>query len=196
MAPTSAAIRLWALLSVGVLAVHEGRYRLGYGSEAGAALDAQGHGYLQLATSLAALLLLLALASFLARLATCRDARGEPGAPLRRLWALTSLSLIAVYCGQELLEGLLAPGHPSGLAGVLGTGGWSAIPIALAVGWAIARLASIARRVIVEVARRRTARPRLPRAPRRSRRPSLELARPPQRGIAERLAARAPPALA
>jgi hypothetical protein len=37
---------------------------------------------------------------------------------------------LAIYGAQELLEGLLAAGHPAGVEGVFGHGGWAAAPLA------------------------------------------------------------------
>jgi len=62
-------LRASALLGVGALAVHELRYLVGYGGETGRMLAAHGHSYLALATTLAVLLFLVALAGFLARVA-------------------------------------------------------------------------------------------------------------------------------
>ena len=45
---------------------------------------------------------------------------------------------------QELLEGWVLAGHPGGLAGVLGHGGWWAVPASVAVGAAIAALLRLA----------------------------------------------------
>ncbi len=51
-----------------------------------------------------------------------------------RIWALVSLVLLGLYCAQELTEGAVAAGHAGGLTGVLGSGGWLAVPLAIAVG--------------------------------------------------------------
>jgi hypothetical protein len=40
-------------------------------------------------------------------------------------------ALILIYCGQELLEGMVSAGHPGGLTGIFGDGGLWAIPSAL-----------------------------------------------------------------
>ena len=49
-----------------------------------------------------------------------------------------SLAILAVYCSQELLEGALAAGHPTGLDAVAASAGWVALPLALALGAATA----------------------------------------------------------
>jgi len=50
------------------------------------------------------------------------------------------MALFALYAVQESLEGLLESGHPVGLAGVLGHGGWVAVPLALLLGLVVALL--------------------------------------------------------
>ena len=47
------------------------------------------------------------------------------------VWVLAAAALLALYVAQELLEELFATGHPSGVAGVFGHGGWWAIPLSL-----------------------------------------------------------------
>ena len=47
---------------------------------------------------------------------------------------------MAIYVSQELLEGLFATGHPGGVAGIFGYGGWWSIPAALAVGLVLAAM--------------------------------------------------------
>jgi hypothetical protein len=77
----------------------------------------------------------LAFAGFLERLA--RGARaGAPG--LGRLWLVLSGGLAAMFCVQETIEGMLSSGHPGGLAGIAGQGGWLAAPLSAVVGLALA----------------------------------------------------------
>jgi len=59
-------------------------------------------------------------------------------------WAGASVALVVLFTLQETLEGLFATGHPGGFAGVFGHGGWWAIPVALAVGLAMALLLRVA----------------------------------------------------
>ncbi len=47
---------------------------------------------------------------------------------------LISVVLLSLYCAQELTEGALAAGHAGGLAAVVGSGGWLALPLAIGVG--------------------------------------------------------------
>lgn len=136
----SASLRALAVLGLGALAVHQLRYLFGYGADAGSALSQQGHGYLTGAVPvLLALGLAALLSSFLARRARTRK-RGVPH-ELGRILAYSGV-LIATYSMQELTEGLLASGHPVGLAGLFGHGGLIVFPLALIVGvlaWLAAR---------------------------------------------------------
>jgi len=129
--------RLAALLAAGALAVHELRYVLAYGGRAGHDAAAQGHAYLSVVVPLVLLVGLAAAAHLIVRLAG-----GEAGdARTRRyfrLWLGCALTLAAAYCAQELLEGWLAAGHPAGVAGVLGHGGWIGPACAPFVGGLIA----------------------------------------------------------
>ena len=70
------------------------------------------------------------------------------------LWLLCAACLVAVYTTQEFLEGLFATGHPGGLAGIFGYGGWWSIPAALAVALVLAAVFHSARRVLHAVAER------------------------------------------
>jgi hypothetical protein len=130
----------------------------------------QGHGYLEqllpalIAAACAALLVGL-LAPVLRSRATQR--RGGPA----RSWIAFSLALLVVFCIQELVEGALAPGHPSGLDGLLAGGGWSAAPASLLIGLALVPLARFFDRVEVALAAP-ALRDALPRAPRSSAAPS------------------------
>jgi hypothetical protein len=124
-----------ALMGAGTFAVHQLRFALPVGDDRGGAPAFGGHGYLVSLGPVLVGLLLLAFAAALARLA-----RGvpEPAPRFRRLWAGATASLFAVYCAQESIEGMLTTSHPGGLVGVLGHGGWVALPLAVAVGLAIA----------------------------------------------------------
>jgi len=153
-------LRAVALLGVGALAVHELRYLIGYGDGAGSALAAHGHSYLGLVTSLAVLLLLVALAAFIARLVR-GGARRAAGAQMRRVAPAAAGALFAIYSVQELVEGLVAPGHPGGFAGVYGHGGWTAVLFAAAIGLVVAALLCGADAALARVAARcRSARSR------------------------------------
>lgn len=186
--------RGFLLIPAAALAVHQIRYLLGYGSHAGEALSAQGHGYLDSLAPWVVLLLALGLGAFVARVARAAAGRGSPGTgrSFAGLWALAVLSLVAVYAIQETLEGLFAAGHPGGLAGILGHGGWWALVLAVLAGLAVAALLRIAS-AVVELAARHAptaqARPLSPSALR----PSAFLARR-RAPLATASAGRAPPA--
>src|SRR5829696_7881117 len=140
--PRSPATRCAALLAAGAYAVHELRYALVFGDHSGSVLDDHGHSYMGAVVPIIGLLLALGLGSWVAALA--RAHRTRSGEVERRTlpaaWFAASGSLLAVFALQESLEGLLAPGHPSGVAAVLGGGGWTAVPLALAFGAVIALL--------------------------------------------------------
>jgi hypothetical protein len=111
--------------------------------------------------------------------------------PLRRAWAAASAGLIALYCLQESVEGLLERGHPAGLAGVFGGGGWLAIPLAIVIGLVIA-LALRGADAALELARRPSPRPQRRALPTVSVRPAAWAG--PVRNVAARhLAGRGPP---
>ena len=98
---------------------------------------AHGHGYLELvapvlvATTVAAIGISL-LAALVGRVAAPLD----PGHATERA-AAYALGLLAVYFVQELAEGLLVGGHGA-LAGLVGPGGWLALPLAMAFGAVVA----------------------------------------------------------
>jgi hypothetical protein len=148
-------LRAAALVLTGAMAVHELRYLLGYEGSASRALSQQGHAYLGILTPLVGALLALALAEFCWRLTAPRRA-GAPDAPppFRACWAFAASALVVLYAVQESLEGIFENGHPDGLAGVFGHGGWLAIPLALAIGAVIALLLRGAAAVVAAVARR------------------------------------------
>jgi len=191
MRPDGLSLRASALLGLGALAVHELRYLVGYGSETGRMLAAHGHSYLALATTLAVLLFLVALAGFLARVA--RGGGGRTArARTRRLAPAAAGALFAIYSVQEFLEGLVASGHPGGFAGVYGNGGWTAVLFAAAIGLVVALLLRGADTVLARVAARRRREFRRARglAPLRPAFPQVAAKR---LGISRNLAGRAPP---
>ena len=185
--------RTAALIAAGVLAVHELRYLAGYGDRAEAASVAHGHEYLSVAGPLVAAVLAAACGRFAAALLNARrTGRSEARRPgLLTAWATASSILAAAYIGQESLEALLHGGHPDGLAGVFGTGGWTALLLSLAVGALLALLLRGASAALARAARRKTARP--PSWPLRRDwrpRPALVFASAP---LARHLAGRSPP---
>ena len=70
------------------------------------------------------------------------------------LWLVCAAALVAIYVSQESLEGLFATGHPGGLAGIFGFGGWWSVPAAVGVGLVLAAAFHGARWVLDEVAER------------------------------------------
>jgi hypothetical protein len=150
-----------AFMPAGAFAVHQLRYWLAFGTHAGAAMAAQGHRYLHSIVPWIVLMIALSLGSFL--LALGRALGGRCSLPrytlsFAALWLLCAASLVAVYITQEFLEGLFATGHPAGMAGIFGYGGWWSIPAALAVGLVLAAAFHGARRVLRAVAERRAPR--------------------------------------
>jgi hypothetical protein len=150
-----------ALLPAGSFAVHQLRYHL---AGIGGSPTAHHHGHGELSVALPiAMVLLLGWAVHVAISAL------RPAVPLRRLrfrtlWCWASLSLLAIYGGQELLEGALVAGHPDGLVGAFGGSGWLAVPLSLGVGALCAAGVQQARRVVASPAilRIRAPRPALP----------------------------------
>ncbi len=146
-----------ALVAAGAFAVHQLRYRLTYGHRARYELAAQGHSYLHSVVPWIVLLIAFAVGTFLVALGRALGGGGSfPRYTLSfaALWLLCAACLIAIYTTQEFLEGLLATGHPGGLAGVFGYGGLWSIPAALAVALVLAAVFRSARRVLDAVAGR------------------------------------------
>ncbi len=146
-----------AVVPAAAIAVHQLRYWLAFGSSAGVELQRQGHSYLHSVAPWIVVALAWAVGAFLSALG--RAMNGHTSAPryglsLLALWLICAASLVTIYSGQEFLEGLLATGHPAGLVGIFGYGGWWAIPAALCVGLVVAALLHGARWVLREVAAR------------------------------------------
>jgi hypothetical protein len=141
MRPSGSTLRVAALIAVAALALHELRYLIGFGGDAGAALDARGHGYLGAAGIAVALLAALAAAELLVAVRRAlRCGTASPQAPFGVLWMASSCALVVVYAGQELAEGVLVQGHPDGLATLAAAHGWVAAPLAVAIGAIVALL--------------------------------------------------------
>lgn len=141
-------------MAAGTFGVHQVRFALSDDH----ARAAFGHGYLSAVAPLLAALLVVAFAAGLGR-----AARGvaEQAPRLRRLWAGASAALIVAYCAQESIEGLLTHGRATGM---FEHGGWVALPLAVAVGLAIALVTRGAAAASLGVVRalRRAASPRPP----------------------------------
>jgi hypothetical protein len=171
--------------------LHQLRYALGYAGDGGHALERHGHGYMELVVPLVAVLMALAGGRFIARLAEvrrgCRPAVWSR--PPGRLWIAATLALLAIYAGQELVEGAVAAGHPAGLAALAAGGGWWAIPLAAALGLAVALLTRGADVALAAAARRAP----LPRSRPANFAAILRPDLPRGRVLARHLAGRAPP---
>ena len=185
-----------ALMPVAALAVHQLRYILAFGGHAGVQLSRQGHAYLHSLVPWIVLLLAVAAGAFLWALGRAlggHRTRSRYTLSLVGLWIVCAGSLVAIYVAQELLEGLLATGHPVGLAGIFGYGGWWAVPAALCVGLVLATIFHGARWVLNEVAQRRRPHTQHP-AARRARAPRWRDATVPRLApLAEGWSGRGPP---
>jgi hypothetical protein len=149
-----------ALVPPAAFAVHQLRYMLAFGSNAGLELERQGHSYLHSVVPWIVLLLALAVGGFL--LALGRALRGQCSLPrytlsFAGLWLACTAALVSIYVCQELLEGVLLTGHPGGFEGVFGYGGWWAIPAAVCIALVLAAVFHGARWLLSEVAQRRAA---------------------------------------
>jgi hypothetical protein len=185
-----------ALMPVAAFAVHQLRYMLAFGGNAGVELTRQGHSYLHSVVPWIVLAMGFAVGGFLWALG--RALAGQRSVPryslsLAALWAVCSVCLVGIYVAQEFLEGLFATGHPAGLAGIFGFGGWWSVPAAVCVGLVLAAILHGARWVLDEVAQRfvgvLSARLRRPCKPLRSRDALLPRLSP----LAEGWSGRGPP---
>jgi hypothetical protein len=133
------------------LVVHQARYTLAYGTRANAELAAQGHSYLHSLVPWTILALGIGASLFLRRAAQATRT-GHSGTFTRlsatALWAITTGGLVAIYALQETLEALSSSGHPAGVSGVLGHGGWYAVPAAAVVALAVVGMLRLGRAVL------------------------------------------------
>jgi hypothetical protein len=133
---TAHRIRLASILAVGAFVLHQLRYLLAFGDSSAA----EGHRYL---ADLLPPLSVLVLAAILATLLRGTEGASYTRAPLARRVALFSGALLAIYVGQELLEGLMTASHSANFAALLSGGGWIALPLAVAIGGTTALLARL-----------------------------------------------------
>lgn len=185
-----------ALMPAGAFAVHQLRYWLAFGNRAGLVLVAQGHSYLHSLVPWIVLLLGLACGAFL--LALGRALGGSVSLPRYTmsffgLWLTCAACLVAVYVTQELLEGVFLTGHPAGMSGVFGYGGWWSIPAAVAVGLVLAAAFHGARRVLQAVAEHRARRATVGVRPPVAPRPQLQILPPALAPLADGWSGRGPP---
>lgn len=143
-------------MPLAALAVHQLRYFLAFGGKGSDALKETGHSYLHSLTPWLMLLVALGAGLFVGRLGRAwrtgdGEARRYPTAVA--LWLTAAGALVFIYVAQESLEGLLATGHPTGLAAIVGDGGWWALPGALFVGAILTLLARGEQAALALVAR-------------------------------------------
>ena len=163
-----------ALMPAGAFVVHQLRYWLAFHSLAGLELRRQGHAYLHSLVPWIVLLVAVALGVFvraLGRVFAGRSTLPRYTLSFAALWLISAACLMAIYIGQEFLEGLFLAGHPSGFAGIFGYGGWWSIPAAFAIGLVLATAFHGARWVLRELAERCCRR-------REAAQPLVEVARP------------------
>jgi hypothetical protein len=187
---TAHRLRLAAILALGAFALHQLRYLIAFGDSSSAELARQGHGYMADALPVMAV---FGLSALLATMMRARSGAGLVRAPLHRRTSIFSLALLSIYAIQESLEGMLAAGHPGGVAAVLAAGGWVAIPLAIALGRLAALMAKGLEGFESAIASRRAPR-RLRRAPLVQGRPlAARAARLPRTPLAFGFARRPPP---
>jgi hypothetical protein len=154
---TAHRVRLASILAVGAFGLHQLRYLIAFGGSS----STEGHRYM---ADLLPPLSVLVLAAILATLLRGTEGASSARTPLTRRIALFAGALLAIYVGQELLEGLMS-GHPTGPADLLAGGGWVALPLAMAIGALAALLAHVlegVERVIAVIHAERPLRPRAP----------------------------------
>lgn len=151
-----------AIFPGGVLAVHELRYLLAYGAHAGRELRAHGDTYASTASLVAGVL--VAILASAVGVGLIRATRGvvPPRPPVRRpwqSWLCWTVVLTLGFCAVEGLEMVFESEHADGFAGVFGSGGWWAIPAAVAVG-AVLTILRRGARALVHFVALRSGRPR------------------------------------
>lgn len=180
------------LVPAAAVIVHQARYTLAYGMRANNELAAQGHSYLHSVVPWTILALGVAATSLLRRVAHAArtgDAGRFSRTPLLTLWGASTVGLFAVYAVQETLEGFVVSGHPGGVAGVVGHGGWWAAPVSALVALGLVALLRVARAAIRFAA---SLAPRTTHATAPHRRPAL-VSLTPVPVLARAAAGRAPP---
>jgi hypothetical protein len=144
------------LVPPAALAVHELRYLMAFGSNAGFELQRQGHSYLHSLAPWIALAVSLAAGGFLRALGRAFSGRTSAArltTSFATLWIACTACLMIIYIGQEFVEGVFATGHPTGWIGIFGYGGWWSIPAAACIGLVLAAVYHAADWVLGEVSR-------------------------------------------
>ncbi len=153
---TAHRVRLASILAVGAFGLHQLRYLIA------ASRATEGHRYM---SDLLPAIAVLVLAALLATLIRGTEGAAPDRVPLARRVVVFAGALLAIFVAQELVEGLLAAGHPAGPAAVLGGGGWIALPLALLIGSLSALLVQALEGVERAIAVFHAERPRRSRAP-------------------------------
>ena len=130
-------VRLAAILALGAFALHQLRYLIAGSSSSGEVAQA-GHRYM---ADLLPPIAVLVLAAAVATLIRGTEGASPSGTPLGRRIAVFAGALLAIFVGQECLEGIIGAGHPAGPAALAANGGWLALPLALGIGALSALLA-------------------------------------------------------
>jgi hypothetical protein len=146
-----------ALMPAAAFVVHQLRYWLAFGGRATVELQVQGHTYLHSLVPWIMVLLAVSAGMFLQALGRAFSGHSSVSRftiSFAGLWLLCAAALVGIYACQEFLEGLFLTGHPFGLIGIFGYGGWWAIPAAVAVGLVLAAVFHGAGWVLREVAQR------------------------------------------
>ena len=185
-------LRAAALILAGALVLHHGRYAFAtpeHEHELSAA-----HAYLPWLAGASAIVLFLTVVQFAAHIARAGTGPSLELPSGRSLWIAATASLLGVFGAQECAEWFLAHGQLPELADILGAGGWTAVPLAVAASALVALLLRGAATVL-QWAQGRRRRPLLRLAP-----PAPLVPRPPRLAaarsvLARRLAGRGPPVL-
>ena len=134
------------LLPPAAFAVHQLRFMLAFGAGAGAELHRTGHSYLHSVVPWLVALVGLAVGWMLrgvGRALSGQRTAGRYAVSLTGLWVLCTVALVAIYVSRSPSRGLLATGHPGGLAGIFGFGGWWAVSSAACVGLVLAATVTV-----------------------------------------------------
>ena len=121
-------MRTIALLAAGSAAIHQARYSLGYGSDAGRELAAHSHGYLTASLPLVVGALVLVMTALMLRIARGGQSSAIAERPLWALWLAAAGALALIFTIQETLEG----------APIIAAGGWIGPLLALPAGLVVA----------------------------------------------------------
>ena len=126
-------LRLAAFVALGSFVLHQARYAVGQGGNAGEALARDGHSHMGLVLAIT-LLIAIVVPAVTLMLAAVGPRAGR--FPQSRIGPLRcAIALLAAFWMQELGEGVVSASHPSGLEAILGHGGLVVFPLALVLGY-------------------------------------------------------------